>query len=154
MAEEIVKNIRLDDVLEFFRAAQPHRNREAPVGEMAEKHIVGQQAGYRDQRPPCRGKQLRVDLIEMRNARAKIERAEDIDKLVASVFGHQRRLARIQAFPQFLLGRCVASVILLDRVIRAHPRIIAAQCVISLAGHYLLPALTRRFLIAPKMVSP
>ncbi len=51
VAEKVVKDVRLDDVVEFLGLSQPHGDREAPVGEVREEGVVGNQARHRDDRP-------------------------------------------------------------------------------------------------------
>ena len=99
MAEEIVKNIRLDDVLKLLGLSQPHRNRETAVGKVGEEDVVWYQSRHRYQRPAGGWLEPGIDFVKVRNASAEIERVQAVDEFVARILRHQRRLARIQALP-------------------------------------------------------
>ena len=51
VAEEIVEDVGLDDVVELRFLAQPDRHGEAALGEVLEEHRLGQQAGHGDDLP-------------------------------------------------------------------------------------------------------
>ena len=76
MAEKIVENIRLDNVIKLVGTTQPYRHRETTVRQMAKKNIIRQQAGHRNNLPiRCRFK-FWIDLGKLGDARAEIECAK------------------------------------------------------------------------------
>ena len=163
VAEEIVEDVGLDDVVELRGRAQPHGHREAAVGEVLEEHEVGQQPRHRHQPPVRRGAEARVHAVEARDAHAEIEGGERRVELVAGVARHERGLARVEAAPQGVLGLRVGVPVLLDGVVGPHARVVAAQAVDGFAGHRgVVPRraqdgrayLSTRCSIAPKTDAP
>ena len=68
MTEHIVKAVRLLQVIHLLRTTHPPSTGETAVGQMIEKHLVGDQAIHRDDLPAGVCAQNIVQLIKIRYA--------------------------------------------------------------------------------------
>ncbi len=106
MAEHIVEDVRLFQVVELVGAADEMAGREAPVGEVVEEHLVGHQARHGHDAPAGQRRELFVDLREIGDALAvQVQRVEPLQKSVAGAAGQHLGLALIERHPGAMLGR-------------------------------------------------
>ena len=110
MAENIVKYVRLLQIIEFVRAADEITGRKPPVGEMFEEYRIGHEARHRHDPPPCESQELFIQLAEIRNAMA-------VQKSVAGAPRQYVRLPLIERRPRPMLGLAIALKPLGDRPI-------------------------------------
>ncbi len=84
VAEDIVEDVGLLQVVQLMRLADELAGREAAIGQVIEEHIVGHQARHGDHAPTGQALELLVDAIEVRNARAvQVQRVEAAHERVA-----------------------------------------------------------------------
>ena len=76
MAEQVVKDVRLDDVVELLRRANPVRDRESAIGQQREEGHFRNQAGHRHDFPARCPVQALVDFLEARNAVLRAQRGQ------------------------------------------------------------------------------
>jgi len=145
VAEEIVEDIGLDDVVELLGLPEPHRDREAPVGEVREERIVGNEARHRDDPPARRPGEAAVHLLEVRDAAPRVEPRDRLDPLRARVARHELRLALEEAPEQRVLRLGVGGPVLLHRVVGRGLGVIAAEVRLGFGLHtvFALFAFTR-----------
>ncbi len=70
VAEHIVEDVRLFQVIQLVGAADEAAGREAPVGQVIEEHLVGHQARHRDHAPAGERREPLVHLAEVGDAGA------------------------------------------------------------------------------------
>lgn len=75
MADHVVKDVRLFEIVHLVRPADETRRREAPIGQMREEHGVGHQARHRNQAPAVGGREHVVQPREVRDALAEDRQA-------------------------------------------------------------------------------
>ncbi len=73
MAEHVVEDVRLLQIIEARGGADEIAGGELAAGEMGEEYLVGQEARNRHDRPPRTGEQPLVQFVEIRNPRARQE---------------------------------------------------------------------------------
>ena len=73
MAEEVVEDIRLFQIVELAFLANPPSDGKAPIGQMVEEFLVGDQAGNRDDPEPGEHPELLVDPLKIRNSVRHVE---------------------------------------------------------------------------------
>ena len=61
VAEEIVEQVGLDQIVELGALADPHRHRKAPVRQVVVEHRIGDQARHADDAPAGQRLEPRVD---------------------------------------------------------------------------------------------
>ncbi len=84
MAEHVVKDVGLFEVVELVCAADELSGREAPMREVLEEHLVGDQARHGDDLPAGVSHQHFAQLFEMRDAIGRYrQRLHADDELVA-----------------------------------------------------------------------
>src|SRR6185312_1408446 len=127
MAEEIVKDIRFRQIVQFAFLAYPPGHREAAVGEMGEKLIVRDQAGDRNDLKSREASQHLIDLAEIRNAARNVEALETGDEFFHRVARHQGDLTTIKPSPAVMIGGAILAGRLIDGVVGAHARIVAPE---------------------------
>src|SRR3546814_9060178 len=69
MAEDVVEDVGFLQIVELLRGADEIARGKAPVGEMVEEGGVGYQPRHRDDPPPGRRHQPRVEVAVVGNAR-------------------------------------------------------------------------------------
>ena len=115
MAEEIVEEIGLGDVVDLVGLADPPRDRKAAVGEVVEERELGQQALDADERPAGR---LREHVVELVEARDRVGRHAEallvVDELAARAADQDLALAAEQRRPGFVIGARVRVPRLID----------------------------------------
>jgi len=115
VAEQVVEQIRLGDVVELVGAAYPPGDREVPPREVLEKHRLGQQALDADQLPAGGGTQVAVELVEARDGVGRhAERVLGIEKRAARATGQQLALALEQRGPNLVISGAVIGPRLFD----------------------------------------
>ena len=77
MAEEIVEQVGLDQIVDLGALADPHRHREAPVRQVIVEHRVGNETWHADDAPAGQRFELRVDRVEVGNGLADAEGLAD-----------------------------------------------------------------------------
>ena len=109
MAEDIVKDVGFLNVIEGFARADKVAGRKAPVGQMPEEHVIGDQHGHRHHAPACERVQLFRHRAELGNAAfAKVKLFQPRHKRARRAAGQQLRLARKQIVPDgVILARIV-----------------------------------------------
>src|SRR5262249_44078615 len=128
VAEEVVEDVGLDDVVELFRPTQPYRDGEAPIREMREERIVGNQAGHSDDLPAGGGPKLLGNLVEAGNlARRRLQLRDGVDPFRTCIARHELRLPLEEPAIKRMLLRRVAGPVLLDNVVGSRAGIVAAQ---------------------------
>jgi len=109
MAENIVKYVRLLQIIELTGAADEIGGRKPPVGEMFEKHRIGHESRHRHDPPSSKGQKLFVQLPKIGDAMAmQIERVKPMQKSVAGTPRQYLRLALIERRPRPMLGLAIA----------------------------------------------
>ncbi len=121
MAEDVVEDVRLFQIVELVRPADEATGGKAPVGQVIEEHLVGHEAGHGDDRPAGQGVQLAVHLTEVRYALAvQVQRLQSVQELVARSPRQQRRLALVEGDPDLVLGRRIGGPVLIDGPVGTH----------------------------------
>src|SRR5260370_14551573 len=110
MAEDVVEDVGVLEVVELSALADELACREAPIGEMFEEHLVGNEARYRDDWPPG---MLHRDVAQPSEVRdlvgADRQVAHPLQELLAGTAGEQLRLTLEQRLPD---GMLVGSIFL------------------------------------------
>jgi len=118
MAEHVVEDVGLLQIIELVGFADELAGDEAAIGEMLEEDIVGDEARHRDHRPAGGPAQFLVEFVEIGNSGAgEMEHVEPIEEFLRGAAGQHRRLAREEGVPHRMLLRRVAIPILRDRPI-------------------------------------
>ena len=126
MAEKIVEQVGLDQVVELGALADPHRHRKSPVREMIVEHRIGDKTRHANHLPPGQRLELGVHTIEVWNALADAQRLEALHELDAGELPGQRRLPLDQQPPySLILSRIVIG--LRDGPVRRHAGVVAAK---------------------------
>src|SRR5258708_1515917 len=110
MAEDVVEDVGLLEVVELIALADELARREAPIGEMFEEHLVGNEARYRDDLPPGMLHQHVAQPSEVRDlVGADRQVAHPLHELLAGTAREQLRLTLEQRLPN---GMLVGSIFL------------------------------------------
>ncbi len=106
MAEEVVEDVRLLQIVELVLAADEAGRGKATVGEMREEHRIGDEARHGDDMPARRALQPLVEAAEIGNRVGfDAERVQTIEKRLAGAARQNRFLAMEQRAPdRVLLG--------------------------------------------------
>ncbi len=123
MAEHVVEDIRLLEIVELVRLADEVAGREAAIGKMFEENIVRNEARNGDDAPAGAFTKLPVELAEIRNPGSR--QLQDLERLVERLHrasAKQSLLAREQRvpYPMVFVGQLVPM--LRDRPIGSGPR--------------------------------
>jgi hypothetical protein len=128
VAEEIVEQIGLDQIIELLASPDPHRHRKTLMRQMIEEHLIGNQAGNGDDAPSRCGNEDAIGLIEARNAiRRGTQGARARNKLRRGITLYHRPLAMIERGPDCMLFRRVVLPLLSHGVVGRGARIVASQ---------------------------
>ena len=127
VAEEIVEQVGLDQVVELGAGADPHRHRKAPMRQVIVEHRVGDQARHADDAPAGQLLQPRIDRREVGDAVADAERLEALHELIAGVDLGERRLPLDQQAPHGLVLVRVVGGALRHRPVGRHACVVAAK---------------------------
>ena len=120
MAEDVVEDVRLLDVVELVGLADELAGREAPVREMLEEDRVRHEAGHADHAPAGEHLQLLVQAIDVGDrVLAERERVEPVEKFVRGAPRQEFRLPPIERLPDGVLRGRVGRPILVDGIVRA-----------------------------------
>ncbi|MPN13436.1 hypothetical protein SDC9_160757 [bioreactor metagenome] len=133
MAEEIVKDVGLDDVFELFGLAYPVRDREFALGQQREERYLGNQTRNADDLPSRGLEQSLVDFLEARNAFLCAQRRQGVDEMLAGAARQQRGLALVEAVVGVMLGLGIGGIVLCAGVVGMGTRVVAAWRAIGLA---------------------
>jgi hypothetical protein len=115
VAEQVVEEVRLLDVVELVRAPDPPGHREAAVGEVREEVQLGQQALDADQLPAGGFAEHAVEVVEARDAVGREAHLRlRAQEGLAGAADQQLALAGVEALPDVVVGRGVAVPRLLD----------------------------------------
>ena len=110
VAENLVKNIRLLQVIQLFGCANKGRHRELLVGQQFEKGLEGDQCGHPGNLPASGSTQYLIDLVELRDAVVgQAQLFDALHVLGAGAAFQQFQLAGNQRVPHPVLGRCVVD---------------------------------------------
>ncbi len=100
MAEDVVEDVGFLEVIELFGRADKIARGKAPVREVVEEDIVGDEAGHRDDLPPRRRRQARIEFAIIGNARLfEAQHVDAAQKGFGRAAGQHLRLAREEAIP-------------------------------------------------------
>src|SRR6185437_11734059 len=126
--EEIMKDIRLDQIVELLGTSYPNRHREMPRGQMSEELLIGNQPRHGNDAPATGRFESLVDRLEARNARRRgAQQRGALAELPRRVTAHQRKLSLIERGPERMILRRVLLPVLIHGVVGAGTRIISAQ---------------------------
>ena len=115
MAEHIVKDIRLLQIIELVRAANEIAGHETPIGQMIEEHIVRYQPRHRHDLPARRRHQPFVEFGEVRNTwLGQLQHVQPLQELLRSAPRQHGALAREQLVPGGMLLRGISVPTLRD----------------------------------------
>jgi hypothetical protein len=126
VAEEIVEQVGLDQVVELGTLAQPHRHRKPPVREMVVEHGVRDQAGHADHAPAGQRREPGVHRVEIGNAVADAQVSSPAGIRRRQVLG-QRRLSLDQKDATPHDPRRIEVEVLRHGPIRRHAGVVAAE---------------------------
>ncbi|MEJ1970504.1 MAG: hypothetical protein WDN03_18030 [Rhizomicrobium sp.] len=130
MAEHVVEDIGLLQIVELAGAADELAGREAPVGEMVEEDLVRHQRRHRDDAPAGLPVQRLRQPLEVRNAvGGKLQLVQAGEEFVAGAAAQHLGLALEQRAPHGVLRRAVALPMLGDGEVRCDIRMLGAQLV-------------------------
>jgi len=122
MAEDIVEDVRLLQIVELVGLSDELARGEAAVGQVVEEHLVRDQARHRHHAPAGEPGQLDVDPREIRDARAvQVQRLQAFQERVAGPAFEQGRLALIEGHPDLVLGRRIGLPALVDGPVGPRP---------------------------------
>ncbi len=127
MAEQVVEDVGLHDVVELFGRADPVGDREAPVGQQVEERPLGDQSRHGHDLPAGGGSQALVDLIESRDAVAHTKRGQGVDESLRSKARQQGALALVEPAIRVVVGLGVGRPVLWAGVVLAGARVVAAR---------------------------
>ncbi len=128
MAEHVVEDVRLLDIVELVGAADELAGGKAAVGEMVEEDLVGHQRRHRDHAPARQPVQIVRQPLEIRDVIA--HQAEPLQPVQIFVAGAPRQhlgLPLIQRLPDRVLGGAIALPMLVNREIRPDVRMRFSQ---------------------------
>jgi hypothetical protein len=115
MTEDIVENVGFLQVVELILAADEAGRGKAPIGEVIEEHIVGDEAGHGNDAPARRTLQRLVQAAEIGNAFGfDAERFQTVEKRLAGAAREDRFLAMEQRAPGRMLLGSVGILLLLQ----------------------------------------
>ena len=115
MAEDIVEDVGLLQVVELLGPADELAGGKAPVGQMVEEDVVRHQPRHGHHAPAGQPLQLRIDPLEVGDAAAmQIERVEPAQERVAGPARQSFALALVQGRPDAVLVGGVAVPALID----------------------------------------
>lgn len=115
VTEQIVEQIRFGNVVELFGLADPPRDREAPVGQVIEEHLIGQQTFDADDFPAGARLQHCIQIIELRDrAGAHAEARLIAEEFAAGAVFQNLALAAEQRRPHLVVGARIARPRLFD----------------------------------------
>ena len=129
MAEEVVEDVGLDQIVQLVLLPDPTGHREAPIGEMIEEYFVRNEAGYRDDAPSGRLAQNSAGLFEIGDAARTVQPLQPVEKGACRVFPGEPDLPLVKTTPAVMLRVGIGTVILRHGVILCRMRIVAAQFV-------------------------
>ena len=139
MAEQVVKDIGLDHVVEFLGPAYPVRDRKFALCQQCEKGLFGNEPGHADDLPAGGLQQPFADGVELRNAFWRAQLLHRGDELVAGQARQLLQLPCVQAAVGVVVGRRVLGVVLRAGVVAARAAVVAAgravACAIRDGGH-------------------
>ena len=114
MAEQVVEQVRLGDVVDLVRAPDPPGHREAAVGQVVEEIQFRQQAFHPDQGPAGGRTEHFIELVEARDrARIHAHGVLGLQELVAGTADQQLALALVEHAP----GGMVVGAVVLPRLL-------------------------------------
>ena len=127
VAIEVVEQVGLDQIIDLLALADPHRDREAAMGEMVVEGRVGNQPGHADDAPARPRLEAGIDLGEVGDGVAQPDRVETGQEFGTGISFGQSALALDQKPPHglFLVG--VEVRMLRHGPVRRHAGIVAAQ---------------------------
>jgi len=115
VAEQVVEQVGLAEVVELLGLADPPGHREAAVGQVLEERQLGQQPLDADQLPAGGLSQQRVEVVELRDlVRRHAHEPLLAQELVAGAPDQQFLLALEQRGPDLVVGGGVAGPGLFD----------------------------------------
>jgi hypothetical protein len=121
VAEQVMEQVGLAEVIQLLGLADPPGHREAAVGQMLEEGELGQQAFDADQFPTGGLAQHRVEVVELRDAVGRhAHRALVAQELVARAADQHLLLAFEQGRPHRMVALRVARPRLFDHGRRVH----------------------------------
>ena len=118
VAANVVKDVRLLQVIELVAAADEACRRELPTGEKIEKHVVGHQPRHCGDAPAGRPVENVAEPSEIGDAAGgDAEPGQAVQVLAAGAVDQQPLLALEQQAPDRMLFLAVSRPILLDHVV-------------------------------------
>lgn len=127
MAEEVVKDVGLDDVVKFLWRTDPVRHRELAVGQQREERHLGNQPRHGHDLPARGAVQALVDFLEAWNVVLDAQRGQGGDEGLAGQARQQGALALVQAPVGVVVGGGVGRMVLRAGVVGGCARVVAAR---------------------------
>ena len=127
MAEEVVEKVGLDQIVDLLARADPHRHREAAVGEMVVEGGVRDEAGHPDDAPARQWLQPRVDRREVRDRVSEFDCFQPREELVAGIALGEGMLALHEQPPHGLILVGIEVAMLRHRPVGRHAGVVATQ---------------------------
>ncbi len=127
MAEEVVEDVGLDDVVELLGLADPVGDRKLARRQQREEGLLGNQPRHADDLPAGGAEQPLGDVVEARDALGRAQLLHGGDELVAGQARQLLQLARVQAPVGVVVGCGVLAGVLDAGVVGAGARVVAAR---------------------------
>src|SRR3546814_7952746 len=120
MAEDVVEDVGFLKIVELLRRADEIARGKAPVREMVEKDVVGDEPRHRDDLPSRRRHQSRVERAVIGNARLfEAQHVDTAQKSLRCAPGQHLRLAREEPIPHRMFVGGERVPILRNRPVRS-----------------------------------
>ena len=118
MAENIVEDIRLLEIIHLRFRADERAGRKALIGEMVEEHLVRHKPVHRHDAPAGQFFETGAELFHVRNAMVrKLKLAERRREFIAGAARQHFSHPREQPVPAFVLVGGIGCPILIDRMV-------------------------------------
>ncbi len=119
MAEDVVEDVRLLEIVELLGPADEATGGEAPVGQVIKEHLIGHETRHRHNGPAGEGVELAVHLAEVGNAFAvQVQRPQAVEEGLAGAAGEQGGLSLVERDPDLMLFGRIARPVLVDGPVR------------------------------------
>ena len=128
MTEQIMENIRLDNVVKLLRLADPVGDGKFAIGQQRKKWHLRYQPRHCHYLPAGGFDQTLIDIVKAWDVAGCAQRRQGGDELVAGQASQQGRLPRIQTAIGLVVSGRVSSKVLRAGVVQGH---LPAACVIS-----------------------
>ena len=124
MPEDVMEDVGLLQIFKLRLRANECPGGKAPIGEMIEEGVIGNQPGHRNDAPAGHRPQSAAQIRELRNAGARqFELLLRLQEFVAGPSGQELRLAGEQPVPAIVLLVAVGGPVLIYRPVRLSRRL-------------------------------